>query len=168
MDSGGEIGACRRVASPMVTCPPPNDRSAEEDSNGGAVLRFRSPEDRVLECECGGGAWWRGFVDRATIYPMVEVVARLDAWKLKFRGSPCLAELGSSEIAPVHAKTPGNAVPTDGANIHLHKFHDESIPTNTIDDDALKLISSSIQQVIVDAKVGPLSYEKGLSKADIL
>jgi hypothetical protein len=60
---------------------------------------------------------FQGFVDRATIYPMVEVVARLDAWKLEFRGSPCLAELGSSEIAPVHAKTPGNAVPTDGANV---------------------------------------------------
>ena len=60
---------------------------------------------------------FQGFVDRATIYPMVKVVARLDAWKLEFRGSPCLAELGSSEIAPVHAKTPGNAVPTDGANV---------------------------------------------------
>ena len=48
---------------------------------------------------------------------MVEVVARLDAWKLEFRGSPCLTELGSSEIAPVHAKTPGNAVPIDGANV---------------------------------------------------
>jgi hypothetical protein len=60
---------------------------------------------------------FQGFVDRATIYPTVEVVARLDAWKLEFRGSPCLAELGSSEIALVHAKTPGNAVPTDGANV---------------------------------------------------
>ena len=28
-----------------------------------------------------------------------------------------MAELGSSEIAPVHAKTLGNAVPTDGANV---------------------------------------------------
>ena len=60
---------------------------------------------------------FQGFVDRATIYPMVEVVARLDAWKLEFRGSPCLMELGSLEKAPVHAKTPGNAVPTDGANV---------------------------------------------------
>uniref|UniRef100_A0A2N9EKZ5 Uncharacterized protein n=1 Tax=Fagus sylvatica TaxID=28930 RepID=A0A2N9EKZ5_FAGSY len=48
---------------------------------------------------------------------MVEVVARLDAWKLEFRGSPCLTELGSLEKAPVHAITPGNAVPTDGANV---------------------------------------------------
>ena len=39
-----------------------------------------------------------------TIYPMVEVVARLEAWKLEFRGSPCLAKLGCSEIAHVHAK----------------------------------------------------------------
>jgi hypothetical protein len=54
---------------------------------------------------------FQGFVDQATIYPMVEVVAQLDAWKLEFRGSLCLAELGSSKIAPVHAKTPGNAVP---------------------------------------------------------
>ena len=60
---------------------------------------------------------FQGFVDRATIYPMAKVAARLDAWKLEFRGSPWLAELGSSEIAPVHAKTPGNAVPTDGANV---------------------------------------------------
>ena len=65
---------------------------------------------------------FQGFVDRATIYPMVEVVARLDAWKLEFRGSPCLAELGSSEIAPVHAKTPRNAVPTDGANVEGPKL----------------------------------------------
>jgi hypothetical protein len=64
---------------------------------------------------------FQGFVDRATIYPMVEVVARLDAWMLEFRGSLCLAELGSSEIAPVHAKTPGNAVPTDGANCRRSK-----------------------------------------------
>jgi hypothetical protein len=49
---------------------------------------------------------FQGLVDRATIYPMVELIARLDAWKLEFQGSPCLAELGSSEIAPVHAKTP--------------------------------------------------------------
>ena len=60
---------------------------------------------------------FQGFVDRATIYPMAKVAARLDAWKLEFRGSQCLAELGSSEIAPVHAIMPGNAVPTDGANV---------------------------------------------------
>ncbi|PON34893.1 Glycerophosphoryl diester phosphodiesterase [Parasponia andersonii] len=34
-------------------------------------------------------------------------------------------------------------------------------------EDALKLISSSVRQVILDAKVGPPSYEKGLAK-DIL
>jgi hypothetical protein len=59
MDSGGEIGAWRSVASSIATPPPPNDRSAGEDSNGGAVLTIRSLEDRVLECEYGGGAWWR-------------------------------------------------------------------------------------------------------------
>ena len=47
------------MASPMATHPPPNDRSAKEDSNGGAILRFGSPKDRVLKCECGSGAWWR-------------------------------------------------------------------------------------------------------------
>ena len=52
-------GMWRRVWTPMEAVPPPNGRSAEEDSNGGAALWFRSPEDRVLECECGGGAWWR-------------------------------------------------------------------------------------------------------------
>jgi hypothetical protein len=57
--SGTFSGACRRVHTPMEAVPPPNGRSAEEDSNGGATLRFRSPEDHVLECECGGGAWWR-------------------------------------------------------------------------------------------------------------
>jgi hypothetical protein len=45
------------VASLMVTRPPPNDRTAREDSKGGVVLLFRSPEDCVLECEYGGGAW---------------------------------------------------------------------------------------------------------------
>ena len=59
MDSGGEIDAWRSMASPIATRPPPNDRSIGEDSNGGAVLTFRSPEDRVLEYECGGGTWWR-------------------------------------------------------------------------------------------------------------
>lgn len=34
-------------------------------------------------------------------------------------------------------------------------------------EDALKLISSSVQKVVIDAKVGPPSYEKGLAK-DIL
>ena len=49
----------------------------------------------------------QGFVDRVTIYLMVEVVAILEAWKLEFRGSPCLAELGCLEIAPVHANNSG-------------------------------------------------------------
>ncbi|XP_047327772.1 glycerophosphodiester phosphodiesterase GDPD4 [Impatiens glandulifera] len=40
----------------------------------------------------------------------------------------------------------------------------ETIPTV---EDALKMISSSVQLVILDAKVGPPSYEKGLAK-DIL
>uniref|UniRef100_A0A2N9I2N3 Uncharacterized protein n=1 Tax=Fagus sylvatica TaxID=28930 RepID=A0A2N9I2N3_FAGSY len=55
--SGTFSGAWRRVRTPMEAVPPPNGRLAEEDSNGGATLWFRSPEDRVLECECGGGAW---------------------------------------------------------------------------------------------------------------
>jgi hypothetical protein len=57
--SGTFYGAWRRVRTPMESVPPPNGRSAEKDSNGGATLRFRSPEDYVLECECGGSAWWR-------------------------------------------------------------------------------------------------------------
>uniref|UniRef100_A0A5B6ZDV4 glycerophosphodiester phosphodiesterase n=1 Tax=Davidia involucrata TaxID=16924 RepID=A0A5B6ZDV4_DAVIN len=44
------------------------------------------------------------------------------------------------------------------------EFHDQSIPTI---EDALKLISSSVRHVILDAKVGPPSYERGLAK-DIL
>ena len=60
---------------------------------------------------------FQGFVDQVMIYPMVEVVARLDAWKLEFRGSLCLTDLESLEKAPVHAKTPRNVVPTDGANV---------------------------------------------------
>ena len=36
-------------------------------------------------------------------------------------GSTCLAELGRLEIAPVHAKTPGNAVPIDSANCRRSK-----------------------------------------------
>lgn len=41
------------------------------------------------------------------------------------------------------------------------KFHDHTIPTIK---DALKLVSRSVQQVILDAKVGPPLYEKGLAK----
>jgi hypothetical protein len=42
----------------MESIPPPNNRSDNGESDGGADLPFRSPEDRVLECECGGDAWW--------------------------------------------------------------------------------------------------------------
>ncbi|KAL6988908.1 Glycerophosphodiester phosphodiesterase gdpd4 [Sarracenia purpurea var. burkii] len=44
------------------------------------------------------------------------------------------------------------------------EFHDLNIPTV---EDALKLISSSVRQVILDVKVGLPSYERGLAK-DIL
>lgn len=44
------------------------------------------------------------------------------------------------------------------------EFHDQNVPTI---EDALTLISGSVRQVILDAKVGPPSYEKGLAK-DIL
>ncbi|XAR62762.1 Glycerophosphodiester phosphodiesterase [Bertholletia excelsa] len=44
------------------------------------------------------------------------------------------------------------------------EFHNQNIPTV---EDALEFISSSVRQVILDAKVGPPSYEKGLGK-DIL
>ncbi|KAL7118381.1 hypothetical protein ACP275_03G133000 [Erythranthe tilingii] len=44
------------------------------------------------------------------------------------------------------------------------EFHGVNIPTI---EDALKLISGSVKQVILDAKVGPPLYEKGLAK-DIL
>ena len=64
---------------------------------------------------------FQGFVDRATIYPLVEVVARCDAWKLRFRGSMCLAELGCSKIAPFMPKTLGNAVPTDSTSFRRSK-----------------------------------------------
>ena len=67
-------GAWRRVRTPMEAVPPPNGRSAEEDSNGGATLQFQSLEDRVLECECGGGAW--------AAKPRTPV-ARESAWSLQ-------------------------------------------------------------------------------------
>ncbi|KAK9271359.1 hypothetical protein L1049_026949 [Liquidambar formosana] len=41
------------------------------------------------------------------------------------------------------------------------EFHDQNIPTI---EDALTLISGSVRQVILDAKVGPPLYEKGLAK----
>ncbi|PWA46328.1 Glycerophosphoryl diester phosphodiesterase [Artemisia annua] len=46
----------------------------------------------------------------------------------------------------------------------LDATHDVAIPTM---EDALKLVSSSVQKVVVDAKVGPPIYEKGLAH-DIL
>ncbi|MBA0672583.1 hypothetical protein Goklo_024278, partial [Gossypium klotzschianum] len=45
-----------------------------------------------------------------------------------------------------------------------HQSGNSKIPTI---EDALKLISASVRQVILDAKVGPPSYEKGLAN-DIL
>lgn len=44
---------------------------------------------------------------------------------------------------------------------HTHKLLDFNIPTI---EEALVLISKSVQQVILDAKVGPPSYENGLAK----
>ncbi|PRQ22379.1 putative glycerophosphodiester phosphodiesterase [Rosa chinensis] len=44
------------------------------------------------------------------------------------------------------------------------KFHDANIPTI---EEALKLVSSSVRQVVLDVKVGPPSYEKGLAR-DVL
>ncbi|KAK6116715.1 hypothetical protein DH2020_049535 [Rehmannia glutinosa] len=53
----------------------------------------------------------------------------------------------------------------DLGSIHQHSLeHDVNIPTI---EDALKLVSGSVRQVILDAKVGPPLYEKGLAK-DIL
>lgn len=52
----------------------------------------------------------------------------------------------------------------DGTHLLPLASHDVTIPTM---EDALKLISSSVQKVVIDAKVGPPSYEKGLAK-DIL
>ncbi|KAL5778532.1 hypothetical protein ACOSQ2_009269 [Xanthoceras sorbifolium] len=46
----------------------------------------------------------------------------------------------------------------------VQKSHDQVIPTV---EDALTLISKSVRRVILDAKVGPPSYEKGLAQ-DIL
>ncbi|XP_050364279.1 glycerophosphodiester phosphodiesterase GDPD4 [Argentina anserina] len=44
------------------------------------------------------------------------------------------------------------------------KFHDANIPTI---EEALELVSSSVRQVVLDVKVGPPSYEKGLA-VDVL
>ncbi|GAA0176320.1 phosphodiesterase [Lithospermum erythrorhizon] len=51
------------------------------------------------------------------------------------------------------------------ANRHLlSEFHDLNIP---LAEDALKLISASVKRVILDIKVGPPLYEKGLAE-DVL
>jgi hypothetical protein len=42
-------GPLQRVRPPMATIPPPNERSAGEDSDGGATLPFRTPTDRVMD-----------------------------------------------------------------------------------------------------------------------
>ncbi|KAL2513395.1 Glycerophosphodiester phosphodiesterase GDPD4 [Abeliophyllum distichum] len=52
----------------------------------------------------------------------------------------------------------------DSNNQRPLQFHNVNIPTI---EDALRLVSGSVQRVILDAKVGPPSYEKGLAK-DIL
>ncbi|KAI8526505.1 hypothetical protein RHMOL_Rhmol12G0002100 [Rhododendron molle] len=52
----------------------------------------------------------------------------------------------------------------DAINQFPLEFNDHIIPTV---EDALKFVSSSVKQLILDAKVGPPSYEKGLAK-DIL
>lgn len=52
----------------------------------------------------------------------------------------------------------------DATHQFLLDSHDKRIPTI---EDALKLVSGSVRKVILDAKVGPPSYEKGLAK-DIL
>ena len=119
-------GTWQRVPPPMVVLPPLLSRSNDDLSSGGLGCSIlTSVGDRGLlwvGCEwwrVGGkavhsnGAWehvktlivmiFQGFVDRAMIYPLVEVVAWCDTWKLEFRGFPCLAELGSTEIALVHA-----------------------------------------------------------------
>jgi hypothetical protein len=49
-------GPLRRVRPPMATIPPPNERSAGEDSDGGATLPFRTPADRVMDFERCGSA----------------------------------------------------------------------------------------------------------------
>ena len=44
--------------SPMATRPPPNDRSAGEDSNGGAFFPFWSLEVHVLDFKAYGFPFW--------------------------------------------------------------------------------------------------------------
>ncbi|KAL6228452.1 hypothetical protein ACLB2K_002402 [Fragaria x ananassa] len=51
-----------------------------------------------------------------------------------------------------------------GSSYQSAKFNDANIPTI---EEALKLVSSSVREVVLDVKVGPPSYEKGLAK-DVL
>ncbi|KAL6210178.1 hypothetical protein ACLB2K_021115 [Fragaria x ananassa] len=51
-----------------------------------------------------------------------------------------------------------------GSNYQSAKFHDANIPTI---EEALKLVASSVREVVLDVKVGPPSFEKGLAK-DVL
>uniref|UniRef100_A0A2N9GIP0 PGG domain-containing protein n=1 Tax=Fagus sylvatica TaxID=28930 RepID=A0A2N9GIP0_FAGSY len=99
-ESGRSLtGAWGRVQPPMEAFPPPNGRSSSVESGRGAIFSNRSWEAPVLGFERCGGAGarehrLRHFLrrvearyffdgDRATIYPMVEVVARLDAWEAR-------------------------------------------------------------------------------------
>ncbi|KAL6213056.1 hypothetical protein ACLB2K_012504 [Fragaria x ananassa] len=50
------------------------------------------------------------------------------------------------------------------SNYQSAKFHDANIPTI---EEALKLVASSVREVVLDVKVGPPSFEKGLAK-DVL
>lgn len=52
----------------------------------------------------------------------------------------------------------------DAGSQFPEEFHNQEVPTV---ENALVLISKSVKQVILDAKVGPPSYEKGLAR-DIL
>ncbi|CAI9117182.1 OLC1v1018528C2 [Oldenlandia corymbosa var. corymbosa] len=68
--------------------------------------------------------------------------------------------LGNSTTKVGHLST--KEIKELNANHHRAlKFHDVSIPSV---EDALKLVSGSVRQVILDAKVGPPLFEKSLSK----
>lgn len=67
----------------------------------------------------------------------------------------------TSRVGYMSMKEINELVPDNPAEL---EFHDNKIPTI---EDALKLVSSSVRQIVLDAKVGPPSYEKGLAK-DIL
>ena len=55
-DAGVPIGAWRRVLPPMEAVPPPNGRSAGEESEMASFLLFWSLEARVLGFKPCGGA----------------------------------------------------------------------------------------------------------------